>query len=153
MLEEKKMKKKIIGFFIVMLTIALLIPPTSAETFLGNEKKVFEDCYIEVTGTVVPVSGNLFEYLMFKYFYIRPYHDERAFVLLWHIQWIEPEVTVTIYDEKNGEILWEDTGLNGVWGLRLFWYNGIYTNEGSTHNQLVVNLYGNAKKITAFIGE
>ena len=147
------MKKKIFGIFAAILCINLLIPSISAVTTFGNEKKMFEDCYIEVTGTVVPVSGNLFEYLMFKYFYIRPYHDERAFVLLWHIQWIEPEVTVTVYAEKNGEILWEDTGLTGVWGLRLFWYNGIYTNEGSTNDQLIVNLYGTAKRVTAFVGE
>ena len=144
------MRKKMIGIIIGMLLITVFIPSISATQSLGNRGEVIRNCYIEVTGTVVPVSGNLFQYLMFKFFYIRPHSDERAFILLWHIQWMEPDVTVTIYTEKNGEILWEDTGLNGVWGMRLFWYYGIYTNEGSTEDQLVVNLEGNAKKVILF---
>ena len=147
------MRKKVIGIIIGMLLITLIIPSLSATPTFANEKEVFRDCYLEVTGTVVPVSGNLFQYLMFKHFYIRPYGDERAFVLLWLIQWIEPDVTVTIYTEENGEILWQDTGLTGVWGMRLFWYKGIYTNEGSTEDQLVVNLEGTAKLVVAYIGE
>jgi len=147
------MKKKLIGILIIMLlTIPFLQSPV-AKTTLANEKEVFEDCYVEVTGTVVPVSGNLFKYLMFKHFYIRPYGDERAFVFLWHIQWLEPDVTVKIFTEENGELLWQDIGLNGVWGMRLFWYNGIYTNNGSSDDQLVVNLNGNVKRVTVFIGE
>ena len=58
---------------------------------------------------------------------------------------MEPNVAVTIYAEKNGDILWQDTGLTGVWGMRLLLYSGIYTNEGSTEDQLIVNLQGNAK--------
>jgi len=144
------MKKKIIGIIIGMLLITVFIPSISATQTFGNKREVYKDCYIEVTGTVVPVSGNLINYLMFKFFFIRPYSDERAFVILWHIQWMEPDVTVTVYTEKNGEILWEDTGLIGVWGMRLFWYKGIYTNDGTTEDQLVVNLEGNAKVVTLF---
>jgi len=148
------MKKKIIGIIIGMLLITLLLPSISATPTFGNKQEVFKDCYLEVTGTVVPVSGNLFQYVMFKYFYIRPFGDERAFVILWHIQWMEPDVTVTIYTEKNGDILWQDTsGPTGVWGMRLFWYYGIYTNEGSTEDQLVVNLQGNAKTVVVYAEE
>jgi len=147
------MKKKMIGILIIMLLTIPFLQSSMAKTTLGNEKKVFEDCYLEVTGTVVPVSGNLFQYLMFKYFYIRPHGDERAFVILWHIQWIEPDVTVKIFADKNGELLWEDTGLIGVWGMRLFLYSGIYTNDGSTDDQLVVNLQGDVKRVTVFFGD
>jgi len=143
------MRKKIIGIIFFMILITQIIPAASAIPTFGNKKEVFEDCYIEATGEVEP-SGNLFRYLMFKFFFIRPYRDDRAFVLRWLIEWWEPEVTVTIYSEKNGEILWQDTGLSGVWGMRLFWYFGIYTNDGSTDNQLVVNLEGNAKKIIVY---
>jgi hypothetical protein len=147
------MRKKIIGIIIVMLLITLLLPSLSATPTFGNKKEVFRDCYVEVTGTVVPVSGNLMQYLMFKYFYMRPHGDERAFVLFWLIQWREPDVTVTIYTEENGDILWEDTGLTGVWGMRLLWYNGIYTNEGSTEGQLVVNLQGIARAVIVYTEE
>jgi len=147
------MRKKMIGIIIGMLLITLLLPSISATPTFGNKKEVFKNCYIEVAGTVESVSGNLFQYLMFKHFYIRPHGDERAFVLLWLIEWREPDVTVTIYTEENGDILWQDTGLSGVWGMRLFWYNGIYTNEGSTEDQLVVNLQGNAKAVIAYTEE
>jgi len=144
------MKKKIIGIIIGTLLISLLMPSISANPTLGNKKEVFENCYVEATGDVEPSGGSLFRYVMFKIFFIRPYGDNRAFVFRWLIEFLEPDVTVTIYTEKNGDILWQDTGLNGVWGMRLFWYNGIYTNEGSTENQLVVNLEGNAKIVTVY---
>lgn len=147
------MKRKIIAIMILTLLVIPLIPSLSATPTFGNEKKVFRDCYIEATGDVEPSGGSLFRYVMFKHFYIRPYGDDRAFVLFWLIEFLEPDVEVTIYDEKGGEILWQDTGLTGVWGLRLFWFFGTYTNEGSTDDQLVVNLHGNAKKVTAFIGD
>lgn len=111
----------------------------------GNKRDIFRDCYIEATGAIEPSGGSLFRYVMFKYFYIRPFGDDRAFVLSWLIEFMEPNVVVTIYTEKNGEVLWQDTGLTGVWGLRLLWYSGIYTNEGSTENELIVNLQGNAQ--------
>ena len=148
----KKMKKKVVGLVIGMLVITMFLPSITATSMFGNEKKVFRDCYIEATGTVEP-CGDFIRYVMFKHFYIRPYRDERAFVLLWLIEFLEPEVTVTIYSEKNGDVLWEDTGLTGVWGIRLFWFFGVYTNDGSTEDQLVVNLQGNAKKIITYIGE
>ncbi|KYK31574.1 MAG: hypothetical protein AYK22_02465 [Thermoplasmatales archaeon SG8-52-3] len=147
------MRKKIIGFFIVMLMISLLLPSISAVPTYGNKKDVFKDCYIEATGTIEKVSGNLFQYLMFKHFYIRPHGDDRAFVFLWLIEWREPDVTVTIYSEKDGDILWQDTGLTGVWGMRQFWYYGIYTNDGSTEDQLIVNLQGNAKAVIVYTEE
>ena len=147
------MRKKMIGIIVGMLILTLLLPSVTATPLFGNKKEIFRDCYIEVSGTVEPVSGNLIQYLMFKYFYIRPHGDEQAFVLLWLIEWMEPDVTVTIYTEENGDILWEDTGLTGVWGMRLFWYKGIYTNEGSTEDQLVVNLQGNAKAVIVYTEE
>lgn len=145
----KKMRKKIIGIIIGMLVTTILLPSLSATSTIGIKKEIFRDCYIEATGTVEP-CGDFIRYVMFKHFYIRPYRDERAFVFLWLIEFLEPDVTVTIYSEKNGDILWEDTGLNGVWGMRLFWYFGTYTNDGSTQDKLVVNLQGNAKAIIAY---
>jgi len=143
------MRKKIVGILIVMLVLTMVLPSASANLALGNKKEIFKNCYIEATGTVEP-CGDFIQWVMFKHFYIRPYHDERAFVLLWLIEFLEPDVTVTIYSEKNGDILWEDTGLIGVWGMRLFWYYGTYTNDGSTEDSLVVNLQGNAKAIIAY---
>ena len=143
------MRKKIVGILVVMLVLTMVIPSASANLAFGNKKEIFRNCYIEATGTVEP-CGDFIRWVMWKHFYIRPHHDENAFVLLWLIEFLEPDVTVTIYSEKNGDILWENTGLTGVWGMRLFWYYGTYTNDGSTEDSLVVNLQGNAKAIIAY---
>jgi hypothetical protein len=149
------MRKKIIGIFVVMLFIIQILPSTTATPTLpfGNEKKVFKNCYIEATGDVEPAGGSFLRFVMFKCFFIRPQGGDSAFVFLWLIEFLEPNAEVTIYNEKDGEILWQDTGLTGVWGFKLFWFKGTYTNEGSTDDQLVVNLEGTAKKVTAYTGE
>jgi hypothetical protein len=147
------MRRKMIGIIIGMLVVILVIPSLTAISSSGNKKDIFKDCYIEATGAVEPTGGSLIKYVMWKNLWFRPYKDDRAFVLLWRIAFMEPNVTVTIYTEKNGAILWQDTGLTGIWGLRLFWFNGIYTNEGTTEDQLMVNIQGNVKVATAYVDE
>ena len=144
------MGRKIIGMIIILLIASLLLPSILATPTFGNKKEIFKDCYIEATGDIEPSGGSLIKYVMWKNFWFRPFGDDRAFVFLWLIEWMEPDVTVTIYQEKNGEILWQDTDLIGIWGMRLIWYNGIYTNDGTTEDQLVVNLQGNAKVVIVY---
>jgi hypothetical protein len=138
------MRKKYMGILGGMLVIIMILPSITATSTFGNKKDIFKNCYIEVTGTVEPTGGPI-EYVMWKHFWFRPYGDDRAFVLLWRIALMEPDTVVTIYSEKGGDILWQDTGLEGIWGLTLVWYNGIYTNDGSTDDSLVINMQGNAK--------
>jgi len=144
------MGRKIIGMIIILLIASLLLPSILATPTFGNKKEIFKDCYIEATGDIEPSGGSLIKYVMWKNFWFRPFGDDRSFVFLWLIEWMEPDVTVTIYQEKNGEILWQDTDLIGIWGMRLIWYNGIYTNDGTTEDQLVVNLQGNAKVVIVY---
>ncbi|KYK24746.1 hypothetical protein AYK25_01580 [Thermoplasmatales archaeon SM1-50] len=147
------MGKKLIEIIIGILVVILLLPSITGAATLEIKREVIKDCYIEATGPVVPVSGNLFQYLFFKRFCIRPFGDDRAFIFSAYIEWNEPEVTVTIYAEKNGEILWQDPGDIGQWGTRLFWYYGIYTDEVTTEDQLIVNFKGNAKVVIVSTGE
>jgi len=147
------MGRKIIGLTICMLVVIMLFPSITATSTFGNKKEVFKDCYIEATGAVEPTGGSFIRYVMWKHFWFRPFGDDRAFVFLWRIAFMEPNVAVTIFAEKNGDVLWQDNGLTGIWGLTLFRFNGIYTNEGSTEDQLIVNFQGNVKVAIAYIGE
>lgn len=147
------MRRKIIGIIGGICVAMMLIPSTTATPTFGNQKEVYKECYIEATGTIEPTGGSFIKYVMWKHFWFRPYNDDRAFVFLWRIAFMEPNVTVTIYTEKNGDILWQDAGLTGIWGLTLFWFYGSYTNEGSTQDQLIVNIQGNAKAVLTYIEE
>jgi hypothetical protein len=139
------MRKTYMGLIVGMLVATLLLPSIAAVPTFGNKKDVFKDCYIEASGAVESTGSSFIKYVMWKHFWFRPYGDDRAFVLLWRIAFMEPEVTVTIYTEKNGDVLWQDTGLAGIWGLTLFWFNGIYTNDGTTEDQLIINFQGTVK--------
>ena len=147
------MRRKLFGIILGTLVLTLLLPSITASFTVGNQKEIFKDCYIEATGTVEHTGSYFVRYVMWKHFWFRPYGDDRAFVFLWRIAFMEPNVTVSIYTEKNGDIIWQDVGLTGIWGLTLFWFNGIYTTEGSTEDQLIVNFQGNVKVAIAYIDE
>jgi hypothetical protein len=118
-----------------MLFIVTTISTISAK----QEKQVFENCYIEAKGELAHGIHNFW-----KLVFLKPHNDDRAFVLYWVMQWMEPNVTVTIYDEKSGQMLWNEGNQEGMWALKLFFYNGIYT-WSCEDGQWLMNLQGNAK--------
>ena len=126
------MGKKIVIILVCMLFILTTISTVAAR----QERTVFKDCYIEVEAQEEGL------YNMVKYVFLRPYQDGRAFVLCWIIQWMGPEsVTVKIYDQKNGNELWNNQNEEGIWAFKLFFYNGQYNWDG----QDVFTLQGTAK--------
>ena len=150
------MKKKIIVILICMLFISTVISsiaaiPINNSKSLGNENVVFKKCYIEANGLVddMPPSNRP---LMIKIFFIRSFINDRTFALFLHIIFEEPDVEVTIYSEKDGQVLWNNENASGVWGLRLIRFNGFYT-DFTDENGFHVNLYGNAFRAIAAIGE
>lgn len=147
------MNMKITGMLVSMLLIVTILPSVGAITTnttqpIGNGDKVFKNCYIEAQGLVdsSPPSNRP---LMFKIFYLRSLITDRAFALYWLIIFEEPEVTVTIYSEENGEVLWQNEfDPPAVWGFRLFRFNGHYTHF-TDENGFHVNLRGNAYRAIA----
>jgi hypothetical protein len=128
------MKRKIIGIIAGMLVVSMLLPSIAATSTVGTKREVFKHCYIEATGEIdftfklndIPI-GLRYRYISF-----------------WPIVFIEPNVDVTIYSKKNGDILWEDTFESGQWVLYLVGFIGKYNNDGSTAETLIANLEGSA---------
>lgn len=131
------MGKKILGILVCMLFILTTVSTVAAK----QERTLYKNCYLEVEAQREGL------YRMIKYVFLRPNGDNSAFVLCWLIQWMGPEyVTVKIYDQKNGNELWNNQNQEGIWAFRLFFYNGLYT--WSTENgQDMFTLQGSTKAI------
>jgi hypothetical protein len=129
------MGKKILGILVCMLFILTTVSTVAAR----QERTVYKNCYIEVE-----VEGEGL-YNMVKYVFLRPTGDNSASVLCWILQWMGPEYgTVKIFDQKNGNELWNNQNQEGIWATKLFFYNGLYT--WSTENgHSVLNLQGTSK--------
>ncbi len=139
-----------------MLFIATIIPSLGAVSInnpkpLENENAAFKKCYIEAIGLVdnMPPSNRP---LMIKILFLKSLINDRCFALYLHIIFEEPDVEVTIYSEKGGQVLWNNENACGVWGLRLIRFNGFYT-DFTDENGFHVNLQGNAFRVIATVGE
>ena len=110
------MGKKILGILVCMLFILTTVSTVPAR----QERTVYKNCYIEVEAEGEGL------YNMVKYVFLRPSGDNSAFVLCWILQWMGPEYgTVKIYDQKNGNELWNNQNEEGIWAFKLFFYNFI----------------------------
>jgi hypothetical protein len=68
------------------------------------------------------------------------------------MQWLEPNVTVKIYDEKNGQEIWNEGNQEGLWATMLFVYRGTYTWTIEDGHD-VMTLEGTAKVIITYTGD
>ena len=129
------MARKILGILVCMLFILTTVSSVTAK----QERTVYKNCYIEVEAELEGLCN------MVKYVFLKHNGVNTAFVLCWIIQWMGPEyVTVKIYDQKNGNELWNNQNQEGIWATKLFFYNGLYT--WSTENgHSVLNLQGTSK--------
>ena len=140
------MKVKLIIVLVFVLSIMISTPTlnaslTKSETSKVKNVKIFKNCYIEASGEI------FFTWQLTDF----PIGFGRNLILYWPIVFIEPNVDVTIYSNKNGEILWQDMIDSGQWTLRLFGYRGFYNNDGSTIENLIANLEGKASLISISI--
>lgn len=129
------MRKKILGILVCILFILTTVSIVTAK----QERSIYKNCYLEVEAHRAGL------YRMVKCVFLKPNGDNSAFVLCWIIQWLGPEyVTVKIYDQKNGNELWNNQNQEGIWAFKLFFYKGLYT--WSTENgEDVLNLQGTTK--------
>ena len=151
------MRRKIIGIIISMLIILNTVPFVNATVEKNDEtttksgkiqkilgdKQAFINCYIDASGEID---------FTFQIIDI-PIGLQRELILYWPIIFIEPDVDVTIYSKKNGEILWQDNIDSGQWNLYLFVFRGIYNNNGSTIEKLIANLEGKALMVIVSNGQ
>jgi len=128
------MGRKMIGLIIGMLVVTLLLPSITATSTGSTKKEIFTNCYIEASGEI-DFTWKLNDI---------PIGLRYRFISAWPIVFNEPNVDVTIYSKKNGEVIWQDNFESGQWGLYLVGFIGKYNNDGSTADTLIANLDGRA---------
>jgi hypothetical protein len=115
-------------------TIPLAKENDATDKVVNTDTLYYVGCYIEASGEI-DFTWQLNDIpIVFRYRYIS----------YWPIVFNEPNVDVTIYSRKNGDILWVDSFESGQWILYLVNFIGEYNNDGSTSEKLIVNLDGRA---------
>jgi hypothetical protein len=139
------MRRKIFGILVCMLLILTLSPTMNATSAnykpLAQKNETFKNCYIKCDGLLE--LGNV----MHKIIFLR--NNDNTFVFFWLIEWdnfnTNFPTTVTIYSEKNGQVLWNNDGIDGIWGLHLIVYKGSYTQSSASDGRLILHIEGNAR--------
>jgi hypothetical protein len=148
------MGRKVFGVLIGLMVLATVVPLTSAQSHpvvrpTEQINKTYTNCYIESDGILE--FGNV----MHKLVYLKLLRH--AFVLFWLIEWdntndIYP-TTVTVYSSKGGDVLWTNEGQEGIWGLHLLLYRGIYTQTSTEDGRLIIHLEGNTAVAITHTGD
>ena len=149
------MGRKVVGILVGMLFFTTVIQAIAASPDqqgkpLVDNKEVFKNCYIDATG--------LLEYGNVMRQYLHLTVGDHSFVAYWWITWDDfnatNPTTVSIYSEKNGELLWNNEGhQGGVWSIQLFLYRGIYTNTKLVDGRLIIHLEGNTRVAITHTGD
>lgn len=143
-------KKAFVGLIIFGLVITAL-PFVNAEykdDFETTKFEKYQNCYLEISGLI---SNNdyprVFGINMWKMFFLRPegVNNPEAFVLYWYLL-IDETAQISIYTQKNGELLWQHDG-QGTIELRLIRFSGTYTNSDNPDNRLIIDIDGQIKSI------
>ncbi len=137
------MGRKILGILVCMLFILTMVSTVGAK----QERQVFKNCYFEAKGDLAEGVHNFW-----KYVFLREEGTDNVFALFWVMQWLEPNVTVKIYDEKNGQEIWNEGNQEGLWATMLFVYRGTYTWTIEDGHD-VMTLEGTAKVIITYTGD
>jgi len=125
-----------------MLLFIIVVPVMNATTVenpkpLIAQRHYFKTFYINASGLIANV--------MFKSFFSGQINNH-AFSVFWLTQWDDFNTiiptTVTIYSEKNGEVLWTNSEPLGIWARKMFFYRGVYSTSWTPDDRLVVHLEG-----------
>ena len=137
------MKKILLIISICLIGVCLGLPSIYASeknsrTLRENNNEYFSNCYLVASGDVT---------FTFQLSDIK-IGLHRDLILYWPIIFNEPNVDVTILDKKDGNILWQNNVDQDQWVLHLVGFRGMYNTDGSTLENLIVNLDGRAAFIS-----
>ena len=155
------MERKIIGILIFGILLVSSLPVTVAlETNNSINKenensnvniKMYKDCYLEASGKISRGDWpRLIGSNMWKIFWFRPHHDDRAFTFYWLLVY-DQNAEFTIYTEENGDVLWQHDG-NGSPQITIYRYYGIYLNN-MNGDSLEVTLKGKVQRLKVRVRE
>jgi hypothetical protein len=128
---------------LISLAIVPIVNSSETNNIGLGYRDLFTSCYIEAEGEIAKIDWPAIIKMpnMWKTFWFRPFNDNRALVSYWSIV-LDCDSDVKIYDEENGNILWDHQGSEYP-QLKIFGYSGIYIPK-SIDNSLHVSLSGNA---------
>ena len=113
----------------------------SNEEFNDLEWDTYSSCYIDASGDV---SGEDWPRMlgsnMWKLSWVRPFFNDFAVVSYWRIVFDESSF-ITIYSDKDGEVLWEHDGI-GHPQLRIIGFFGDYIPTRTEDTNLHVEMHG-----------
>jgi hypothetical protein len=116
------MSRKIICILICFLLVLISIPLINSEKFIEKpinnvgEDEYFISCYISIEGSI---------FNQWKINFLKPFGDDRATVLFWHLEF-KPNTEITILTEENGEVLYN---FQGEKQLNILAFRGIYISQ------------------------
>ena len=132
------MRKNIIILTIIFMLVISIFPSTFANNNyidMNSDRDVFNFCYVEIDGDI----SN-----QWKICFLKPFGDYRSTVVYWHIEF-KPDTTIRIYDDKNGELLYE---YDGERELNIIAFGGIYIpSRLSPSSPLHVSITGSVFRI------
>jgi hypothetical protein len=149
------MHKKILFGLICSILLMMITPSTLGITDFNNLKDsnssmssnrdVFINCHIEASGYISEIDWLAFIKApnMWKTTWFRPFNDDRALVTYWQIVF-DSAVKISIYDKKDGEIIWEHSDASHE-QIRIIGYYGIYIpSRPDLEKPLHIDISGNA---------
>ena len=144
------MKKKIFGCFLGVMLVMVTLPVSSSIFLSGGigEFEKFTDCYIEISGLLSETDyPSIVGISMWKMVFLRPEgnDDPAAFILFWFLRYKE-SASITIYDQQNGNVIWEHDGM-GEYQFRILWFRGSYEPIDVPGNSLQTDISGSVKVI------
>lgn len=145
------MKKKIIGILIIIGLLITTLPSATARYHnnvgaTGLEK--YSDCYIEISGLLsINDYPRLIGFQMWKILFFRTNGCENpeAFIFYWYIL-LDATAEISIYTEKNGELLWQYDG-SGEPVIRILIFKGNYISTLMEEGRLKIDIDGQIKSI------
>jgi len=148
------MKKKIFVIICLILLVITSFPLVNSNEIDVNDDacdiklskwELYSSCYIEAEGEIAyNIDWIAFIKMpnMWKTFWFRPFDDDMAFVSYWMLVF-KFDSKVKIYNEENGDLLWEHQGSEYP-QLKIFGFYGDYIPSTNDQDVFQVSLNGNA---------
>ncbi len=143
------MKRKIVVCFLIVGLVMTILPFASAKyqnNIETSKLEKYSNCYIEISGLIsLDDYPRIFGINMWKMVFLRTSgaNNPNAFVLYWYLLFDET-AEISIYTEKNGELLWQHDG-QGTPEMRILFFSGTYISSSGGEDRLQVDISGQTR--------
>lgn len=145
------MKRKLVVCLIVFGLVMTVLPFASAkyqDNIKTTKLEKYSNCYLEISGLIsLNDYPRIFGINMWKMVFLRNsgINNPNAFVLYWYLL-LDETAEISIYTEKNGELLWHHDG-QGTPEMRILLFSGTYVSSSGGEDRLQVDINGQTRAI------